>query len=336
MSDEFSNQSVSNRIHEASDVALHLTLYLANNAIIVENEDYLAVLSGQKEHQNGVNFDGFEFWRGYRNIVAMLPVGEDPIQVYYSQLYGVKSLSSVPENARLALQATKNINANITWGSLAVLVLLALLLAYVGTISELIEKGNRLTYQLAYFNFGDYTNAGYPSLSKCEPGDDDCLNDFETIINTQLESTVKAIGFFVASTLSGTPEIKSATIILQKGSMIIGFVNGYLIPLFAGALGASLAILRGLYLGIQNSRIDMRLFRTVYVRIALGTISGIAIGWMAAFGGDEPGTAGLTPLALAFAAGYAVELVFNLLDRIVIALGGPPPNTIEKRGVTGT
>jgi hypothetical protein len=38
----------------------------------------------------------------------------------------------------------------------------------------------------------------------------------------------------------------------------------------------------------------------------------------------------LSPLALAFLAGYSVDLLFSLLDRLVVAFSGPEPRRTTK------
>jgi Na+/serine symporter len=72
-----------------------------------------------------------------------------------------------------------------------------------------------------------------------------------------------------------------------------------------------------------------RLFRkeaqvSLVLRVFLGTISGLAIGWFWTQDTTSTATTGgamslstLSPFALAFVAGYGVELFFALLDKII-------------------
>jgi hypothetical protein len=73
-----------------------------------------------------------------------------------------------------------------------------------------------------------------------------------------------------------------------------------------------------------------RLFRkealvSLVLRVFLGMISGLAIGWFWTHDSSSAQTANggpmalstLSPFALAFVAGYGVELFFALLDKIV-------------------
>jgi hypothetical protein len=103
---------------------------------------------------------------------------------------------------------------------------------------------------------------------------------------------------------------------------VLGIFNQYLLPLMYGLLGSLAYILRTLTREIhdvtytQDSNVGYRL------RWPLGMLAGVTIGWF--FDPDAlEGAASITPLGLAFLAGYSVELLFTGLDRIVGAFTGP-------------
>ena len=104
---------------------------------------------------------------------------------------------------------------------------------------------------------------------------------------------------------------------------VLGIFNQYLLPLLYGLLGSLAYILRTLTREIhevtytRDSNVGYRL------RWPLGMLAGVTIGWF--FDPDTlEGTASITPLGLAFLAGYSVELLFTGLDRVVGAFTGPP------------
>jgi hypothetical protein len=69
------------------------------------------------------------------------------------------------------------------------------------------------------------------------------------------------------------------------------------------------------------------------LRTWLGVIAGLAIGWF--FAPDKSTGAGLgalSPLALAFVAGYSVDLLFTAMDRLVAAFSGSPPSQPDQSG----
>ena len=82
---------------------------------------------------------------------------------------------------------------------------------------------------------------------------------------------------------------------------------------------------------MREKRLHLRVFKSAYLRIAVGTIAGIVIGWIASV--DSPTGISLTPLAIAFAAGYAVEIIYNVLDRFVLAFSPQADQEISKRKI---
>jgi hypothetical protein len=105
---------------------------------------------------------------------------------------------------------------------------------------------------------------------------------------------------------------------------VIDVMQKWFLPLLYGALGAMVFVVRTLSVQARD-----RLFReearvTLVLRVFLGMISGLAIGWFWTSGSPSSSTIGgpmsvstLSPFALAFVAGYGVELFFALLDKIV-------------------
>jgi hypothetical protein len=95
----------------------------------------------------------------------------------------------------------------------------------------------------------------------------------------------------------------------------VALYTAWILPMLYGSLGAIVFLMRNL----QNVRTpSLSLLDTVF-RIALGAISGIVIGWFFA-PGDEAALVNATPFALAFVAGFSIELLFSLLDRINTSL----------------
>src|ERR1700680_5228090 len=66
----------------------------------------------------------------------------------------------------------------------------------------------------------------------------------------------------------------------------------------------------------------------------LGVIAGLAIGWFFAPDNKSTGAglSALSPLALAFVAGYSVDLLFTAMDRLVAAFSGPAPTQPDQSG----
>jgi hypothetical protein len=94
----------------------------------------------------------------------------------------------------------------------------------------------------------------------------------------------------------------------------------YLLPIFYGLLGSCTYILR-----VIASEIDKQIYVREHdiqyaLRILLGTFAGFVIGWFISSDAEMQigfSPAKLSPFAIAFVAGYSVELLFTLLDKIV-------------------
>lgn len=102
---------------------------------------------------------------------------------------------------------------------------------------------------------------------------------------------------------------------------IIKCIGAYILPLLYGLLGAIVFILRSLTRSIQNHTY-LAYNKLIYaVRIQLGGLSGLAVGWILLVEEHDPGLGvsvfSLSPFALAFVAGYSVEILFSAIDKII-------------------
>jgi hypothetical protein len=106
-------------------------------------------------------------------------------------------------------------------------------------------------------------------------------------------------------------------------SQVVEVMQKWLLPLLYGALGASVFVIRTLSVQARDRLFRREALVSLVLRVFLGMISGLAIGW---FWNQNPAAATaagpvtvttLSPFALAFVAGYGVELFFALLDKIV-------------------
>lgn len=109
---------------------------------------------------------------------------------------------------------------------------------------------------------------------------------------------------------------------LQAAGVVLENLQRYALPLIYGLLGACVFTLRTLAGLIraraysESSNIDFR------IRLCLGTLGGLVSAWFlipGKPGGTDTLTGALSPFALAFLAGYSIELMFSAMDRIISA-----------------
>jgi hypothetical protein len=116
------------------------------------------------------------------------------------------------------------------------------------------------------------------------------------------------------------PEVSLATL-----AIVLDFLATYVLPALYGLLGACAFVLRQLSADIAQLRFanDLRVRYTL--RLNIGLLAGLAVGWFITPDQSASVIANLSPLALAFVAGYGSDLLFAVLDRIVNAFSAPSP-----------
>ncbi len=100
-------------------------------------------------------------------------------------------------------------------------------------------------------------------------------------------------------------------------------LQGYVLPLLYGLLGACTYVLRMLSNEVRSLTYTVKSHIRYKVRLVLGTLSGLTITWF-----FQPSTEifkSLSPLAMAFIAGYSVEILFAAMDRFVGAFSTKGP-----------
>ncbi len=109
----------------------------------------------------------------------------------------------------------------------------------------------------------------------------------------------------------------------QTAAGFLAVLNGYLIPLLMGFLGSTAYVLRLYLTSMRDRLLNPYFLRSARVRVALGTLSGLAIGFFLSPGGTAAKSPAelatvvtLSTPALAFLAGYAVEVLFKFIDLI--------------------
>ena len=112
---------------------------------------------------------------------------------------------------------------------------------------------------------------------------------------------------------------------MEAARTVISRLNDVYLPLLLGFLGAHAFILRRMSKDITDRTFAKGSAFNHIVRIGLGALAGLASTWLLT--PDVVGGASFKTLpiwALAFVAGYGIELVFAFMDRIIAAFTNPP------------
>lgn len=170
-----------------------------------------------------------------------------------------------------------------------------------------------------------------PDFSIFQTLSQDALTEIQNHIEYNLGALVflqfhtGSIGRQEANTNLG--DIAFSRVILQQAQieahqgLLNQLVSSYLLPLFTSLLGVTVFILRRTSASLNSGQYRLYESSTYSYRMTLGVVGGIVISWFAT--SDTSGVIGsLTPAALAFIVGYSIEVLYNVLDSIVKALGG--------------
>ena len=93
----------------------------------------------------------------------------------------------------------------------------------------------------------------------------------------------------------------------------------YFLPMLYGLVGSCAYILRVLSEYIDNNTFTISISVRLRLRWLLGILAGLSIGWFFNPESLTATTGHITPLALAFVAGYSVELLFSIMDALISA-----------------
>lgn len=147
--------------------------------------------------------------------------------------------------------------------------------------------------------------------SQRERASDDALAKYRLETNVLRQAVVQA--------RFTNPAIRSALSVAETAAL---FLNMLLLPtLFAllGSLTRALMMANRSIKMMTLTRLDNAELVTV---VLLGVVAGASIGIVFNSSVDLAASSGLTTLGLAFAAGYGVQVFYNLLDGVLGALGG--------------
>jgi hypothetical protein len=129
--------------------------------------------------------------------------------------------------------------------------------------------------------------------------------------------------------LTATNEVDLIT--RSKLDTILVFFSSYWLPMLYGLLGACAFVLRQLCHGKDKLAYAHAARVHHSQRLNIGLLAGLAVGWFIKPGAGDASLVSLSPLALAFIAGYGSDLFFVALDKIVQAFAAAPAGQADRK-----
>jgi spore maturation protein SpmA len=186
----------------------------------------------------------------------------------------------------------------------------------------------------------DATAGGQRStgLDICDPKDAEktqvVLKDYPIWLKSVIEDSVDEFCFLTKLQLGVDSFSQPTSALSYQIQTSMAALSGWVLPFLYGLLGASVFVMRDLL----NPRTPTLGFFPTLLRVALGGIAGIIIGWFwIPTASKTADVASITsvPFGLAFLTGFSIDVLFSLLDRLNKTISDPPA-TMPKVATTTT
>lgn len=327
----------------------HLISHIANEGLPVEEKDYEELLAALPDVDKLNPQQEAAFWKSYSALVKnALPARVEALAAVNLAETGQKSTD--PQIVRI--QRQKNAIKKIRLVSIAAFLVTIVLFAYLSVSESLLQRNRAIADE--YLNLQANITRGTAIEAQVKAVDEgkspasgagggaetskpDYAPTAPDIIRAglidnrkqELQDLASYNDKFLRSLqfgLSSDDKKKQRAISPVDGSVLVSqqainaLISKYLLPIFAAILGVTVFILRSVSAEIKSLSFRTNDFSIYSNRLALGVVGGIAISWFAVT--DTTGVVGsITPAALAFLVGYSVEVLYNVLDSLVKALG---------------
>lgn len=323
------------RLPESIDEAQLLLAYAAKNGIAVDPAtiNVIVALGYRKDAQAVSEEDEVAFWPAFETLAAKVsPVTVSSLQattdVRTTEQHGFPARLFRSRFSRWSVAR----RAVLWYTGLAIVSLALLLVVQIYWLFGVSITGDILEDRTAYEKV---TTA----LAAAKPDEQTRLGDQRSTLELENRSDYKLLERWSMAWDDGCDQKKSSCECASRDTgayeacvnisretsskVVLSILQRYLLPLLYGLLGASVYILRTLSSQIrartysEASNIDFR------IRLYLGTLGGMVSAWFISPDVASGMVKALSPFAIAFLAGYSVELLFAVMDKIISAFSKP-------------
>jgi hypothetical protein len=307
---------------------MELLLSHATQAGIVVPVDRIeALVKAKREAGNGTIDDQIEidFWHKFQELGQQLqPISVDSLKAT-SKGFGPersKGLLKSPKQRSFASQAVRRYQI---WSVVALFLLLVTQIYTIfgsNAVNDILSLINEIDGEL--LKIEDLNRRAAAAMAPEESTRVlELIREADTSLNRKNDRLTASyellVVWFPAHFNVLDPQVAQDPTRLQIAQIILESLSKYLLPLLYGLLGACVYVLRTLSQEIKNLIYTVESDIRFQLRIYLGALAGLAIGWLITEQSAPGVLQSVTPIALAFIAGYSVELMFSAMDTIIDA-----------------
>ena len=344
------NEEAALILRKAASNVRHLISHIAGEGKAVEETDYANALGAVAKIDNLSPEEEAAFWKSYSSLVRdALPARVDAL--YYAEYVdaGTSTETGNPEIQKIARQNA--LLQRIRKISIFAFTVTLVLFAYLSVSGSAMQRNQVIAEEYSNLDAGltkgtaiermyqaisdekatKPDGAGLPMEGQAPQVNPTSKQDrLNGLLDNRKKELSRLAGyndnilkFLQFRWFSGDPAIQIDPVdgrVLVMQQSLNALISTYLLPVFAALLGVTVFILRTASADIKALSFRTYETGTYSNRLALGVVGGIAISWFAVT--DKTGIVGsITPAALAFLVGYSVEVLYNVLDSLVKALG---------------
>ncbi len=304
------------RVEEAGLMLIHAT----SNGLPITEETIAGVVEARRHLRHGSELDApaeVRFWKSFNELSSLI------------QPVSVSGLKSAYEGVSRSGHKARSSVLYYQIGSVVFLIIMLIFQAYLvmgsmlmedidrfdKKISELVQSRRNLQELVA-----EEKRANNQELNRLELELDTYFNRRQAsydILDQWKPSNLLIGEGLNPDTWSSTTALATTEIEMR---FVLQIIQLYILPLFYGLLGGFAYVLRNLTGEVRNLTYSAESKVNYRLRLQLGALAGLAIGWFI-----NPGVSlgSLSPLALAFLAGYSVEVLFSGMDRLINRFANP-------------
>lgn len=339
---------------KSADNVRQLIAYLSGEGKELDEADCRTLLTAIEKIDNLTPDEEVNYWKSYSALVkAALPARVDALS--YTK-YNDQLETTQPTTVEATWMAQENGSLKrIRRYSIGAFICTLICLAYLSVTDSAIQRNQSISEEFSDLRAGITRNspiqAAYQAIKEETtsadaaaggPAEDSAPRFDQTPKEERLRSLIatrkssllssasyndKVLKFFQFRWISllerivprpGDEPTDASVLIVQQS--INALISKYLLPVLAALLGVTVFILRTASAELRTLSFRPNEVGTYSNRLALGVVGGIAISWFVST--DKSGIiSSITPAAMAFLVGYSVEVLYNILDALVKALG---------------